>query len=100
MKARAAEFSKGFSKTCKRISQLLGPLWKPLRMRLRRAERRLRLRETLALGDKRFLAIVDCDHQRFLIGGAANSVSLLTALPKPLGFGEILARIQPAGKVR
>jgi flagellar biogenesis protein FliO len=44
-------------------------------------ERQLKLRETLPLGEKRFLAVVEFERQRFLIGGAANSVSLLTELP-------------------
>jgi hypothetical protein len=44
-------------------------------------DRQLKLRETLSLGEKRFLAVVEFERQRFLIGGAANSVSLLTELP-------------------
>ncbi len=42
--------------------------------------RRLRLRETVALGEKRFVAVVEFERRRFLIGGAANSVNLLTEL--------------------
>jgi len=51
--------------------------------------RELRLCETLALGEHRFLALVVCGRQRFLIGGAGNSVALLAELPPmvPPGSG-------------
>ncbi len=47
----------------------------------RRRERSLRLRESLALGEKRFLAVVQFERQQFLVGGAGSSISLLTQLP-------------------
>jgi flagellar biogenesis protein FliO len=50
-------------------------------VRRRRKKRTLRLCETLSLGEKRFLAVVRVDRKRFLLGGAGNSVSLLTELP-------------------
>ena len=46
-----------------------------------RRERSLRLVESLALGDRRFLAIVAVEGRRFLVGGAAGSIALLTQLP-------------------
>jgi flagellar biogenesis protein FliO len=46
-----------------------------------RPARQLHLRETLALGEKRFLAVVEFGHRKFLIGGTANSVALLAQLP-------------------
>jgi flagellar biogenesis protein FliO len=45
-----------------------------------RPARRLRLCETVALGEKRFVAVVQFERSRFLIGGAPNSVVLLTTL--------------------
>lgn len=42
--------------------------------------RRLRLCEAVPLGDKRFVAVVQFERNRFLIGGAPNSVVLLTRL--------------------
>jgi hypothetical protein len=42
--------------------------------------RELEIVQTATLGDKRLVAIVDCRGERFLIGVAANSVSLLTRL--------------------
>jgi flagellar biogenesis protein FliO len=43
----------------------------------RRREKRLRLRETLSLGEKRFLAVVQFDQQEFLVGGTGSSLALL-----------------------
>lgn len=44
------------------------------------AKKHLRVCETAALGDKRFVAVVQVDGERFLIGGAANSLALLARL--------------------
>lgn len=48
-------------------------LWQP-------KARRLRVTETVSLGDKRFLSIVEVDGVSFLIGGGSASVSLLAPL--------------------
>jgi hypothetical protein len=56
--------------------------WQWLTRRCRVGEpRRLRLFETLSLGEKRFVAIVEFENQRFLLGGTPNSLVLLAALP-------------------
>ena len=47
-----------------------------------RAARQLRLCETLPLGERRFVSVVQFEEQKFLIGSAANSVVLLTRLEK------------------
>lgn len=65
------------------------PLWSVLRRlaqeRLQRVwqrpRRALRLCETLSLGERRFLALVECENQRFLVGGTTSSVALLAELP-------------------
>jgi hypothetical protein len=44
------------------------------------ATRRLRVAETVSLGEKRFVSIVQVDGTQFLVGGAAGSVSLLAVL--------------------
>lgn len=49
-------------------------------LKSRRPARRLRLSETLSLGEKRFLAVVEFQHQEFLVGGAGNSIALLARL--------------------
>jgi flagellar biogenesis protein FliO len=69
-----------------------GPRESPLRalwMRLRaalgsvsiqRRPRRLHLCETLSLGEKRLLAVVEYEDQRFLLAATAEHISLLQAL--------------------
>jgi flagellar biogenesis protein FliO len=42
--------------------------------------RRLRVAETVSLGEKRFVAVIQVDGQQFLIGGGATSVNLLAKL--------------------
>ena len=42
-----------------------------------RAKKRLRLRETVSLGDKRFIAVVEYRHQEILIAGTPNSITVL-----------------------
>jgi flagellar biogenesis protein FliO len=55
-----------------------------------KAPRRLRLCETLTLGHKRVVAVVQYDNQRFLVGGSAHSVSLLARLGEGPDFSELL----------
>ncbi len=43
--------------------------------------KRMRVVETVALGEKRFAAVLQVDGMQFLIGGGAGNVALLTALP-------------------
>jgi flagellar biogenesis protein FliO len=46
----------------------------------RRAPRQLRLCESLPLGDRRFVAVVEFERSRFLVGGTAASMVLLARL--------------------
>jgi len=57
-----------------RQKQLLGRWWGA------RPVRQLRLCETLALGERRFLAVVECGGQNLLIGGGGGSLTLLKEL--------------------
>jgi flagellar biogenesis protein FliO len=50
------------------------------------AARRLRVAETISLGEKRFISILQVDGAQFLIGGAAGSVSLLAILNRDQGL--------------
>lgn len=52
--------------------------------------RKLRLCESLSLGEKRFLAVVQFDTQQFLVGGGGNNVSLLARLGETPDFAEVL----------
>jgi flagellar biogenesis protein FliO len=46
-----------------------------------RGERKMRLCETLSLGERRFLALVVVERQKFLVGGSGSSIALLARLP-------------------
>jgi flagellar biogenesis protein FliO len=60
---------------------MLKELWHRIqRTVLTRKVRRLRVLETLALGERRFLAIVEFDRQEFLLGGSGSSLLLLARL--------------------
>jgi flagellar biogenesis protein FliO len=48
-----------------------------------RLPRQLCLRETLGLGERRFVAVVEFEQQRFLVGGTGNSLSMLANLAGP-----------------
>ena len=65
-----------------------------LRTLLPPRSRRLRVTETVSLGDKRFVSIVEVDGVDFLIGGGTSNVSLLTRLGPATaqpGFEEAVA---------
>lgn len=46
------------------------------------------VRETAALGDRRFVAVIQHERQRFLIGGSPASVTLLAQLPDETSRGD------------
>lgn len=47
----------------------------------RRAPKRLRLCESLPLGERRFVAVVEFEATRFLVGGTPSALVLLSRLP-------------------
>ena len=53
--------------------------------------------ESVSLGEKRFVAVVQVDGERFLIGGAAGSVAMLTKLAGKT-FAAELERCAEGGK--
>lgn len=58
-------------------------LGKAREVRCKRKDRAMHLCETLSLGDRRFLALVKIEGQRFLIGAAGSSISLLAEISSP-----------------
>jgi flagellar biogenesis protein FliO len=58
------------------LSARLNTLW-----RSRKKHKPLSVRETASLGERRFVAVVQFERQRFLIGASPSSVTLLTQLP-------------------
>ena len=54
--------------------------WKRVLLLGRRPPRRLRLCESLALGERRFVAVVAFEQARFLVGGTPSALVLLSRL--------------------
>ena len=63
------------SRIFKFVKSRLGSL--EARFSQHQARKRLRLRETLSLGDKRFLAVVEYRQHELLVGGTTNSITVL-----------------------
>lgn len=56
-------------------------LWQSISSAVKtRRPRRLRVCETLSLGERRFLAVIEFDRQEFLLAGTGNSLELLGRL--------------------
>lgn len=73
-----------------RVFECASQCWHWIRERQKRAAHRsLRVEETVALGQKRFVAIVKVDNQRFLLG-VGSEVSLLATFQTEPSFSEVL----------
>ncbi len=48
----------------------------------RPSERNLKVIETLAIGDKRSISLIEVAHNRFLVGNTPHQINLLAALPE------------------
>jgi hypothetical protein len=58
----------------------------------RQSRKRLRVCESVSLGEKRFVAVIEVDGEQFLVGGAASSVATLARLEPTQEFSEVLKR--------
>ncbi len=56
---------------------------------IKRQRKALSVRETAALGDRRFVSVIQFERQRFLIGSSPSSVTLLSQLPDESATGEV-----------
>lgn len=54
-------------------------------VKIRRRERSLQLCETLPLGDRRLLALVQCQGRKYLIGATPQTISMLDCLETGTG---------------
>jgi Flagellar biosynthesis protein, FliO len=68
--------------------------WKFARRQLasRQSRKRLRVCESVSLGEKRFVAVIEVDGEQFLVGGASSSVATLARLEPTQEFSEVLKR--------
>ena len=64
-----------------------------------KATKQLRVLETVSLGEKRFIALVHVEGQRFLIGGGASNVCLLTQLGNATNAVDALQPVAQAGSI-
>jgi flagellar biogenesis protein FliO len=67
------------------LGPLLSALWTRARgafasVNVGRRQRHLRLCESLSLGEKRLIAVVQFDNQRFLVAATPQTISLLQSL--------------------
>jgi flagellar biogenesis protein FliO len=72
----------------------LAASWNWMRKHLisRQSRKRLRVCESVSLGEKRFVAVIEVDGAQFLVGGASSSVSTLARLEPAAGFSQMLSR--------
>jgi flagellar biogenesis protein FliO len=71
----------------------LKSLWQWVQRRVKvRKVRRLRVCETLSLGDRRFVAVIEFDGQEFLVGGSGSSFELLARLHE----GKVITETAPS----
>ncbi len=62
------------------------------------ARKQLRLVETVALGEKRFVAIIHAQGRKYLVGGGSSGVALLTSLDEPASHSDSIASAaEPVG---
>jgi len=79
--------------------QVLAKGWSWLQQRLKtqQAKKRLRVCESVSLGEKRFIAVVQVDGEQFLVGGSSSSVSTLAHLEQPREFADVFKRYGQSG---
>jgi hypothetical protein len=87
---------------CRKAVEILKQTWRRLQARRQRhlESKRLCLCESVSLGEKRFLAIVQVDGQYFLVGGAQSSVSLLAKLSGHSEFADALNQRRTSERLR
>jgi flagellar biogenesis protein FliO len=73
--------------------------WMQERQRARSNTRRLRVAETVSLGDKRFVAVVEVDGRHFLLAGGPTNIVLLAQLDNKEPFEAVLRKtMKPPAK--
>jgi len=70
-------------------------LWNRTLRISRRTPKQLRLCESLPLGERRFVAVVEFERERFLLGGTPSSLVLLSRLADSGGPSERKIEEQP-----
>jgi flagellar biogenesis protein FliO len=66
--------------------------WIQARQTARSSTKRLRVAETVSLGEKRFVAVVQVDGRHFLLAGGPTNIALLAQLDAKEDFKELLKK--------
>jgi hypothetical protein len=76
------------------LDSLLTQAWNCMQQKLKSpgGKKRLRVCESVSLGEKRFVAVIQVDGEQFLVGGSASSVSTLAHLERPREFSDVFQR--------
>jgi flagellar biogenesis protein FliO len=70
--------------------------WIQSQSKMRSPSKRMHLIETLSLGDKRFIAVIEVDKLQFLIASSPTAITLLATIPPPETFSDILTQTNTA----
>lgn len=83
-------------------SGLLSRAWSWIRARQKAgfSNKRLRVTETVSLGEKRFVAVIQIDGLQYLIGGGATNVAMLAQLNAKGTFGDLLTATMSIPKMQ
>jgi len=95
MRGKTLQFISRSDSAGKNLAQRVQALWRRVLKLTGPQPRCLRLCDTLSLGERRIVAVVDCGGARFLLGGTSASVVLLARLdrepgPNPVAAGNSL----------
>jgi len=63
--------------------------WTLQKLKSQQGKKRLRVCESVSLGEKRFLAVIQVDGEQFLVGGSSSSVATLARLEAPREFSSV-----------
>src|ERR1700676_833047 len=96
--ALARTFSRTFARTSLVAATRLRVLWRSviwrsLVCRVRSKRKTLSVRETAALGDRRFVSVIQVERPRFLIASSQASITLLAQLPDESASGEVTREV-------
>lgn len=89
-KAKASNRGTRLMRRFKKLQKLVARWMR--KVNIARPERKLRVVETVSLGEKRIVAVVQFEQQRFLVGASGTTMSLLSNLEQgTAGFAMALA---------
>lgn len=67
-------------------------IWTQQKLKSQQGRKRLRVCESVSLGEKRFVAVIQIDGEQFLVGGSSSSVATLAHLERPREFSDVFQR--------